>query len=62
MATGRRHATRFEPAILDKAIAAMDYMSRYRWFVKYMLEKNFVFYPVRALVQMLRKTGLVEGG
>ena len=57
-----RHATRFEPAILDKAIAAMDYMSRYRWFVKYMLEKNFVFYPIRALVQMLRKTGLVEGG
>jgi uncharacterized protein (DUF362 family) len=57
-----RHATRFEPAILDKAIAAMDYMSRYHWFVKYMLEKNFVFYPVRALVQVLRKTGLVEGG
>jgi uncharacterized protein (DUF362 family) len=57
-----RHATHFEPAILDKAIAAMDFMTRYRWFVKYMLEKNFVFYPVRALVQMLRKTGLVEGG
>ncbi|MGA3127610.1 MAG: DUF362 domain-containing protein [Candidatus Korobacteraceae bacterium] len=57
-----RHATKFEPAILDKAIAAMDFMCRYRWFVKYMLEKNFVFYPVRALVQILRKTGLVEGG
>ncbi len=40
----------------------MDFMSRYRWFVKYMLEKNFVFYPIRALVQVLRKTGLVEGG
>jgi uncharacterized protein (DUF362 family) len=57
-----RHATKFEPAILDKAIAAMDFMCRYRWFVKYMLEKNFVFYPIRALVQILRKTGLVEGG
>jgi uncharacterized protein (DUF362 family) len=57
-----RHATQFEPAILDKAIAAMDHMTRYRWFVKYMLEKNFVFYPVRALVQVLRRTGLVEGG
>jgi len=57
-----RHATQFEPAILDKAIAAMDYMSRYRWFVKYMLEKNFVFYPFRAVVQVLRKVGLVEGG
>lgn len=55
-------ATQFEPAILDKAIAAMDYMSRYRWFVKYMLEKNFVFYPVRAAVQLLRRVGMVEGG
>jgi len=57
-----RHATRFEPAILDKAIAAMDYMTRYRWFVKYALEKDYVFYPVRALVQMLRRVGIVEGG
>jgi uncharacterized protein (DUF362 family) len=56
------HATHFEPAVLDKAIAAMDYMSRYRWFVKYMLEKNFVFYPIRFVVQMLRKVRLVEGG
>jgi len=40
----------------------MDYMSRYRWFVKYMLEKNFVFYPIRAVVQMLRRAGVVEGG
>lgn len=56
------HATQFEPAILDKAIAAMDYMSRYRWFVKYMLEKDFVFYPFRAAVQVLRKIGVVEGG
>lgn len=57
-----RHATQFEPAILDKAIAAMDYMSRYRWFVKYMLEKNYVFYPIRGLVQALRAMGVVEGG
>jgi uncharacterized protein (DUF362 family) len=47
-----RHACRFEPAILDKAIAAMNYMSRYRWFVKYMLEKDYIFYPVRAGVQV----------
>ena len=57
-----RYATQFEPAILDKAIAAMDHMTRYRWFVKYMLEQNFVFYPVRAAVQLLRKVGVVEGG
>jgi uncharacterized protein (DUF362 family) len=57
-----RHATQFEPAILDKAIAAMDYMTRYRWFVRYMLEKDFIFYPIRAVVQVLRKIGIVEGG
>jgi uncharacterized protein (DUF362 family) len=57
-----RHVTAFEPAVLDKAIAAMNYMSRYRWFVKYMLEKDAVFYPVRSLVQALRRVGVVEGG
>ncbi len=57
-----RYATPFEPAILDKAIAAMDYMTRYRWFVRYMLEKDFIFYPIRAVVQVLRKLGVVEGG
>jgi len=56
------HATEFEPAVLDKAIAAMNYMSRYRWFVKYALERDFIFYPVRGLVQILRRMGLVEGG
>jgi uncharacterized protein (DUF362 family) len=57
-----RHATQFEPAILDRAIAAMDYMTRYRWFVKYILESDRIFYPVRAFVQLLRHTGVVEGG
>jgi uncharacterized protein (DUF362 family) len=56
-----RHATRFEPAIRDKAIAALDYMSRHRWFVKYMLERDAVFYPIRSLVQLLRRVGIVEG-
>lgn len=57
-----RLATAFEPAILDRAIAAMNYMSRYRWFVKHLLERDTVFYPVRALVQALRRVGVVEGG
>ncbi len=57
-----RHATQFEPAVLDKAVAAMNYMSRYRWFVKYMLERDTVFYPIRSLVQVLRRAGVVEGG
>ena len=57
-----RHATRFEPAILDRAIAAMNYMSRYRWFVKGLLERNYIFYPTRAFVGLLRRVGMVEGG
>ncbi len=57
-----RYATQFEPAVLDKAIAAMNYMSRYRWFVKHMLERDSVFYPIRTFVQMLRRVGVVEGG
>jgi uncharacterized protein (DUF362 family) len=56
------HATEFEPAVLDIAIAAMNYMSRYRWFVKHMLERDSVFYPIRSLVQVLRRVGVVEGG
>lgn len=39
----QQHSTQFEPAVLDKAIATMDYMSRYRWFVKYALKKDHVF-------------------
>jgi len=57
-----RHATQFEPAILDKAIAAMNYMSRYPWFVRHFLERDYIFYPVRSAVQFLRRIGVVEGG
>ena len=57
-----RYQTQFEPAILDIANAGMNYMSRYRWFVKYAIEKDFVFYPVRRLVQILRKVGVIAGG
>jgi uncharacterized protein (DUF362 family) len=58
----RRHATQFEPAVLDWAQAAMNYMSRFRWFVKLALENDYVFEPGRALVQLLRRVGIVEGG
>ncbi len=58
----QRHVTQFEPAVLDWAQAAMNYMSRYKWFVKFALEKDYVFYPVRALVQVLRQIGIVSGG
>ncbi len=57
-----RHATQFEPPVLDCAIAAMNYMTRYRWFVRHALERDYVFYPVRGFVQLLRKLRVVEGG
>ena len=57
-----RHQTQFEPAVYDIAQRSMNYMTRYRWFVKYALEKDVVFYPVRALVMAMRRVGLVEGG
>ncbi len=57
-----RHATQFEPAVYDIAQRSMNYMTRYPWFVKYMLEKDVVFFPVRNFVQFLRRVGLVEGG
>jgi uncharacterized protein (DUF362 family) len=56
------HSTQYEPPVLDRAVAAMNYMSRYPWFVKFALEKDTIFYPVRAVVQALRKTGIVAGG
>jgi uncharacterized protein (DUF362 family) len=57
-----KYGTTFEPAVLDVAQAAMNYMSRYRWFVKLALENDYVFEPGRALVQLLRRAGIVEGG
>jgi uncharacterized protein (DUF362 family) len=57
-----RHRTQFEPAILDWAQAAMNYLSRYHWFVKVALQNDYVFKPGRALVQILRRVGIVEGG
>jgi uncharacterized protein (DUF362 family) len=52
----------FEPAILDTAIAALHFMSRYRWFVRHILERDTVFYPIRRVVDVLRRTGVVAGG
>jgi Domain of unknown function (DUF362) len=57
-----KHRTQFEPAVLDWAVAAMNFMTRYRPFVKYALQRDTVFYPVRALVQLLRRAGIVDGG
>jgi uncharacterized protein (DUF362 family) len=56
------HRTAFEPAVLDGAVAAMNYLSRYRWFVRHVLERDSIFYPGRKVVQALRRARLVAGG
>ncbi len=58
----KEHATQFKPGNMDWAIASMLYMSQYPWFVKYILEKNYVFVPIRSLVKLLRKVGVVGNG
>ncbi len=56
------HATKFKPGEMDWAISSMLYMSQYPWFVKYILENDYVFKPVRSCVSALRKLGLVGNG
>ncbi|MDE3179601.1 MAG: DUF362 domain-containing protein [Acidobacteriota bacterium] len=57
-----QHQTQFKPGEMDWAIASMLYMSNYPWFVKYILENDYVFYPIRSVVKTLRKVGVVGGG
>lgn len=56
------HATKFKPGEMDWAIAGMLYMSNYPWFVKYILENDYIFFPIRSCVKALRKVGVVGGG
>jgi len=58
----KEHATQFKPGNMDWAIASMLYMSQYPWFVKYILEKNYVFVPIRSFVKLLRRVGVVGNG
>ena len=51
----QEHATRFEPATIDWANRVETYMSRYRWFVKYCLEKDLLYYPIRSTVHLVRR-------
>lgn len=50
----------FEPAQLDWAVRAMNYMTRYRWFRNYILSVNWIFYPTKKIVNILRKIGIVR--
>lgn len=50
----------FKPAKLDWAIRSMNYMTRYRWFREYILSVNWIFYPTKKLVNILRRIGIVR--
>jgi uncharacterized protein (DUF362 family) len=50
----------FKPAHLDWAIRGMNYMTRFRWFREYILSVNWIFYPTKWLVNILRKIGIVR--
>lgn len=56
-----RFATRFEPPPKDRLNTLMFKFSKYRWFTKYILGNDAVYYPVRATVKFLRRVGLVSG-
>lgn len=55
------HRTQFDPAIFDVALRAMNYMSRYRWFVRNALQRDCIFSPVRQVVQLLRWARIIQG-
>lgn len=55
------YRTQFDPAIFDVALRSMNYMTRYRWFVRNALERDVIFKPGRALVQFLRSARIIEG-
>ena len=56
-----KHRTEFEPAPKDWLNWAAYNLCQYPWFVKYVMENNAIYYPVRGLVQILRKVGVVGG-
>jgi uncharacterized protein (DUF362 family) len=56
-----RHVTQFEPPPKDRLNTLMFKFSKYRWFTKYILGNDTVYYPVRAAVKLLRRAGVVSG-
>lgn len=56
-----KHATQFEPPPKDRLNTLMFKFSKYRWFTKYILGNDVVYYPVRSMVKLLRRVGLVSG-
>jgi hypothetical protein len=54
------HRVTFIPAPLDFAVASMNYMTRYRLFVKYILFNQAIFEHTRRFVVFLRRIGLLK--
>ena len=52
-------STTFIPPPRDFANSAMFYAAQYRWFVKYILANDSIYYPIRDIVQFLRRARLV---
>jgi uncharacterized protein (DUF362 family) len=52
-------ATTFVPPPRDFANRAMFFATQYRWFVKYVLANDRLYYPIRDMVKALRKARLV---
>lgn len=46
---------KFLPAVNDWAIRGMNYMTRYKLFTEKILLNDAIFYPIRSIVQTLRK-------
>jgi len=57
----QKHATQFVPAPKDRLNTLMFKFSRNRWFTKYILGNDAVYYPIRSVVKFLRRVGLVNG-
>ncbi len=49
----------FAPPPRDFANGAMFLLSQYPWFVKYILANDAIYYPIRDMVQLLRRAKLV---
>jgi len=55
-----KNKTYFKPARLDWALKWMDYLTRYKFFVYYILQNNMVFNIAKSVVQAFRKIGVVR--
>lgn len=56
----KRNWDDFEPARLDWAVDWMNRLTRYEWFRKYILGVDAIFYPVKKVVGILRRLGIVR--